>query len=93
MIDLVAIVVIDSGRVAADNSEGVVTADSDGVMIDSVAVQQDPVTVASLDANFVVAKAEIDSEVPVQTVINSDRWVVIDSDVMVSAVMAMWDSG
>ena len=47
MIDPAVMVVIDSGRVAADHSEGVATADRDGLgMIDSAAVQQDAVTVA-----------------------------------------------
>ena len=42
---------IVSGRVAADNSEGVATADSDGVVvIVSAAVHQHAVTVASSDA-------------------------------------------
>ncbi len=66
-------VVIDSVRVAADNSEGVATADSDGVIvIESAAVHQDAVTVACSDA-----KAEIDSDVPVQAVIDSDRGVAM----------------
>jgi hypothetical protein len=51
VIDSAVMVVIDSVRVAADNSEGVATADSDGVVvIVSAAVHQHAVTVASSDA-------------------------------------------
>ncbi len=54
-------VVIDSVRVAADNSEGVATADSDGVVVtNSAVVHQDAVMGASSDE-----KAEIVSNVPV----------------------------
>jgi hypothetical protein len=61
VIDSAVMVVIDSVRVAEDNSEGVATPDSDGVVvINSAVVHQDAVMVASSDA-----KAERDSDVPV----------------------------
>jgi hypothetical protein len=91
MTDPAVKVVIGSGRIAADDQEAVSTADSDRVeVIGSEAVQQDShtVMVASTDA-----KAEVDSDVQAQAVINSDRRVVMDPDMMVAAAATMRDQG